>query len=77
MIDRSKLAALLLLAGAMLTGAVGAQGCNMYTAHNAQHRAADADHTVLQQIAPLVQQLVQIEQQRQRQGQGQQGPPAQ
>ncbi len=50
---------------AILLGAAGAQGCNMYTRHSAQHAAAEADHQLLQQLTPLVNQLVQIEQQRQ------------
>jgi hypothetical protein len=64
--DRSKLAAVLLLLVALVVGAVGAQGCNLYLRHNEQHHAAEADHQLLQQLIPIVNQLLAIEQQRQK-----------
>ena len=44
MIDRTKLAVMLFFFCSILLGAAGAQGCNMYTRHNAQHAEAEADH---------------------------------
>lgn len=54
----------LVIVAALVTGMGGAQGCHMFNAHNAQHKLSDTDHQLLQQLAPAVQQLVQIEQQR-------------
>jgi hypothetical protein len=50
---------------ALAAGAGGAQGCRMYNLHSDQHRQADDDHKLLLQMTPIVNQLLQIEQQRQ------------
>jgi len=65
MMDRTRLAVMLFFFCSILLGAAGAQGCNMYIRHNTQHAAADADHQLLLQLTPIVNQLLQIEQQRQ------------
>lgn len=63
--NRSPLALTLAFATALLLGAAGAQGCRLYHQHSDQHRLADEDHRLLQQMTPIVNQLLQIEQQRQ------------
>ncbi len=55
----------LIFVSALVLGSLGAQGCNMYNHHIAQHQQADEDHKLLQQMTPIVNQLLQIEQQRQ------------
>lgn len=49
----------LLFASALTMGAIGAQGCSMYNRHNAQHQLID-------QMVPIVNALLQAEQQRQK-----------
>lgn len=57
--------ALILFASALLMGAIGAQGCNLYVRHAEQHRAAEEDHKLLLQVVPIVNGLLEAEKQRQ------------
>lgn len=64
MMDRSRIASIIVLVAALFAGAVGSQGCAMWRQHNAQHAQAEADHVLLKQIEAYLNQQIAAAQKR-------------